>query len=267
MRIAVASIVIGFTTLIGVISYNAPPYITLSDDAILSNFKTDDKFVNIRGNVSTLHNTKIRVNGQSVALDDMGNFDYKLPLVEGWSNVEIEAKSDKGQELKQSRVYRTTSAELKERKLQADKLVAEKNRLAAEEAAPKKKNDEARALKAKQDKIKSMPICNGVTVKSSCKLEGSIYKSYVYYPAVAEKSHTIRETTYKDEITGYCTLCSDGTYSPSCATGRGACSHHGGVAQWNAPRTSKVPVYVDKVIVDTPAVAERYEKVLDPTYN
>ncbi|GHT83434.1 hypothetical protein FACS1894125_7060 [Actinomycetota bacterium] len=42
------------------------------------------------------------------------------------------------------------------------------------------------------------------------------------------------------DVVDYCTLCNDGTYSPSCATGRGACSHHGGVAQWNAKRTHTV---------------------------
>lgn len=37
----------------------------------------------------------------------------------------------------------------------------------------------------------------------------------------------------KRRITGYCTLCADG--SISYATGRGACSWHGGVAEWNHP--------------------------------
>lgn len=36
-------------------------------------------------------------------------------------------------------------------------------------------------------------------------------------------------------IVEYRTLCNDGEYSPSNAKGRGACSHHGGVANWNAP--------------------------------
>jgi tetratricopeptide (TPR) repeat protein len=39
----------------------------------------------------------------------------------------------------------------------------------------------------------------------------------------------------KKRITGYCSKCCDGTFSPSCATGRGACSHHGGVCEPNAP--------------------------------
>lgn len=34
-------------------------------------------------------------------------------------------------------------------------------------------------------------------------------------------------------ITGYCTQCCDG--SISYARGRGACSHHGGVCNWNSP--------------------------------
>jgi len=37
----------------------------------------------------------------------------------------------------------------------------------------------------------------------------------------------------KKHIVGYCTLCADG--STSSATGRGACSWHGGVAEWNHP--------------------------------
>ncbi|RYX79068.1 DUF3761 domain-containing protein [bacterium] len=112
-----------------------------------------------------------------------------------------------------------------------------------------------------------MPTCDGKSIKSSCKEAGSIYKTFVYYPAVAEKTRMITETTYREEVTGYCTLCNDGTYSPSCSTGRGTCSHHDGVAQWNAPKVSRVPVYTQKVIVDAPAVTEYYEKVLDPQFN
>jgi len=44
-----------------------------------------------------------------------------------------------------------------------------------------------------------------------------------YEPAVPDKKIVI----------GYCTLCSDGTWSPSCAIGSGACSWHGGVAAYN----------------------------------
>jgi len=258
---------LSFTALFGVIGYNAPPYISLLDESILSNYKTDNDSVGIHGQVSTLHNTKVQINGKSIDLDKGGNFNYNLPLAEGNTSIRLEAKSDKGLEFKQFKVYRTTSAELKERKIQAEKLASEKKRIAAEEAANKKKIAETHILKAKQNKINSMPVCNGKNIKSSCKSEGMIYKTYVYYSAIAEKSHTVKEITYRDEVKGYCTLCNDGTYSPSCATGRGACSHHGGVSQWNAPRISKVPVSVDKIIVDAPAVAERYEKVLDPAYN
>ena len=37
------------------------------------------------------------------------------------------------------------------------------------------------------------------------------------------------------ELLYYQTVCCDGTYSPSNAKGRGACSHHGGVCNWNKP--------------------------------
>ena len=105
--------------------------------------------------------------------------------------------------------------------------------------------------------------CDGMTVITNCTLNGVSYKTYQYHAALPEKSHTEQVTTYEKNVTGYCTLCSDGTYSPSCATGRGACSYHGGVAQWNAPRYSNVPVYSTKTVVDAPAIAEYYEKVLE----
>lgn len=105
------------------------------------------------------------------------------------------------------------------------------------------------------------PTCNGTSVTSNCVLDGAHYKTYVYHEAVPEKSHTEQVTNYEKKVVGYCTLCSDGTYSPSCATGRGACSHHGGVAQWNAPKYENVPVYTNKTVVDAPAQAAYYEKV------
>lgn len=107
------------------------------------------------------------------------------------------------------------------------------------------------------------PTCNGTTVTSDCKLGKIQYKTYIYHEAVPKKTHTEQVTTYEKKVTGYCTLCQDGTYSPSCATGRGACSYHGGVAQWNAPEYSTVPVYTTKTIVDAPAKAAYYEKVTE----
>ena len=107
------------------------------------------------------------------------------------------------------------------------------------------------------------PICDGTIVTTGCTVEGVNYTSYVYQPEVAEKSHTETITTYKEKVAGYCTLCNDGTYSPSCATGRGACSHHGGVDQWNAPRYSQVPEYTTKTIVDAPAQAAYYKKIAE----
>lgn len=110
---------------------------------------------------------------------------------------------------------------------------------------------------------KIVPACDGTTVTSGCTLENITYKTYKYHPAVPEKTHTETVTTYKEEVSGYCTLCNDGTYSPSCATGRGACSHHGGVAEWNAPRYKNVPVYTNKTVIDAPAQAAYFEKVLE----
>jgi hypothetical protein len=105
---------------------------------------------------------------------------------------------------------------------------------------------------------KAKPICDGTSITTLCTVDGVSYKTYVYHAAVAEKTHTETTTTYQEKVTGYCTLCNDGTYSPSCATGRGACSYHGGVQQWNAPRTTKVPVDTSNTIVDAPAQAAYY---------
>ena len=110
---------------------------------------------------------------------------------------------------------------------------------------------------------KAKPICDGATITTACTVDGVSYKTYVYHAAVAEKTHTETTTSYQDKVTGYCTLCNDDTYSPSCATGRGACSYHGGVQQWNAPQTSKVPVNSTNVIIDAQAQAAYYEKVAE----
>lgn len=107
------------------------------------------------------------------------------------------------------------------------------------------------------------PTCDGTAATTTCVADGMNYKTYVYHQAVAEKTHTQSVTTYKEEITGYCTLCSDGSFSPSCATGRGACSHHGGVQQWNAPRVSQVPVVSETLVVDAPAQPAYFEKVVE----
>jgi hypothetical protein len=59
---------------------------------------------------------------------------------------------------------------------------------------------------------------------------------YTYKTLVKSAVEHIPAVPDRKEIIGYCTLCNDGTLSPSCAVGRGACSWHGGVAQYNYPR-------------------------------
>ena len=140
-------------------------------------------------------------------------------------------------------------------------------------AAGASSNNQSSKLNTTQDSIntstaedtskKTIPTCDGTAVTVACTADGIKYKTYIYHPAVAEKTHTETVTTYREEINGYCTLCGDGSYSPSCATGSGACSHHDGVAQWNAPVVRNVPVYTTNTIVDAPAVEEFYEKILE----
>lgn len=94
----------------------------------------------------------------------------------------------------------------------------------------------------------TLPTCDGTSVTKNCKCEGVKYKIYQYYPEVEEKSHF--ETTYTYEnYEDSCTLCVDGTWSPTCATGRGACSWHGGVQEYDATRiTTKKIEHKNKVI-------------------
>lgn len=108
---------------------------------------------------------------------------------------------------------------------------------------------------------KKVEVCDGTSVTHDCSFDGVEYSIYKYYPAEPEQSHVETVTTYTKEIVGYCTLCNDGTRSPSCATGRGTCSHHGGVAEWNAPIYNDVPHYEYVTVVDVEAVPERWEIV------
>lgn len=66
-------------------------------------------------------------------------------------------------------------------------------------------------------------------------------KDYVYKilesPAVPYQPRT----PDRKEVIGVCTLCNDSTFSPSCAVGRGACSHHGGVSAYGVERYRIIP--------------------------
>lgn len=114
----------------------------------------------------------------------------------------------------------------------------------------------------KEQTEEKISTCDETSITTNCEVDGIVYTIYKYYPAEEEKYHYETITTYERQITGYCTLCNDGTYSPSCATGRGACSHHGGVAEYNAPVYSEVPKQEQKKVIDSPAVPERWEKVV-----
>ena len=122
--------------------------------------------------------------------------------------------------------------------------------------------DEENDNNVTQNEEEKLPICDGTSITTNCEVDGIVYTIYKYYPAEEEKYHYETITTYERQITGYCTLCNDGTYSPSCATGRGACSHHGGVAEYNAPIYSEVPKQEQKKVIDSPSSPERWEKIV-----
>lgn len=104
-----------------------------------------------------------------------------------------------------------------------------------------------------------VPTCDGTNITTACQVDGVMYNKYIYHPAQPAVTH--KETKSADEqvISGYCTLCVDGTWSPSCATGRGACSHHGGVQQFNAPIYTTHTNTWQEDVIDTPAQDAYYE--------
>lgn len=75
------------------------------------------------------------------------------------------------------------------------------------------------------------------------------------------------------KVVGYCTLCNDGTFSPSCAVGRGACSYHSGVNAYNVAKyitirgvaevaaRSAVYSYVPRSYMDS----QSYSKPMSPS--
>ena len=88
------------------------------------------------------------------------------------------------------------------------------------------------------DKISSStPSCSSLDAGFCQNNPGEyVYKTLIS-PAVAYQPGT----PDKKEVIGYCTLCNDGTFSPSCAVGRGACSYHAGVASYNVQEYRTIP--------------------------
>ncbi|TAL14685.1 hypothetical protein EPN95_02155 [Patescibacteria group bacterium] len=84
---------------------------------------------------------------------------------------------------------------------------------------------------------KTTQSCNNVESGFCEKDIGTYVDKSVVSPAVMYQPGTPDIKT----IIGYCTLCNDGTFSPSCAVGRGACSYHSGVAGYNVAQYMTTP--------------------------
>lgn len=106
-----------------------------------------------------------------------------------------------------------------------------------------------------------VPTCDGTTITTDCQVDGIVYSKFIYHPAIPESSHIEIVTTYENQIVDYQTLCNDGTWSPSNAKGKGACSHHGGVADYYAPVYRNVRVDTEQTVID-PGVDAWYETEL-----
>lgn len=93
-------------------------------------------------------------------------------------------------------------------------------------------------LQLEEQIAETTPSCDTIG-EGFCKQEsvtspdGKNIISYTYKILVKKAVEYQAAVPDKREVVSYCTLCNDGTFSPSCAVGRGACSWHGGVAQYN----------------------------------
>jgi len=91
---------------------------------------------------------------------------------------------------------------------------------------------------AEVEKVKgSTPGCDSLDTGFCQKAPGEFSYKTLQTPPVPYTP----ATPDKKVIIGYCTACNDGTFSPSCAVGRGACSWHGGVAAYNVAQFRVTP--------------------------
>ena len=126
---------------------------------------------------------------------------------------------------------------------------------------PQEKQQENSQDENTKEKKEELPTCDGKKVTSNCKVGDITYSKYIYHPAQKAVTHTEKvQTGTKNEYSNPYTLCADG--SRSGATGKGACSKHGGVAEWKHRDLIEVPIYEEKTIIDSPAKNEYYEKVV-----
>lgn len=84
---------------------------------------------------------------------------------------------------------------------------------------------------------KKTKSCDSVNSGFCQKNTGVFVQKKMVSPAIKY----VAGTPDRQEIIDYCTVCRDGTFSPSCAVGRGACSWHGGVSAYNVPRYRTIP--------------------------
>lgn len=145
--IATAAVAL-LATLLIIIGLNAPATITVNNLGKNNTINTDDASYTLTGNVSTLHDTILTINGEKVSFSDSGDFSKKLDLKEGDNSIELVATSEKGTTKETVTIHRTTQAEFAERARKAAEEKAKKE-AAEKAAADKKKADEDAAAKKK----------------------------------------------------------------------------------------------------------------------
>lgn len=161
-KLITASIALIFFAFVGVGTYNAPPTLTLADTAYASGevIKTDDADYLVKGSVSSIHTAQLKINEEQVEIKTDLSFEKKVSLKEGDNTIKIEAVSEKGSDIQQLKIYRTTQAELDERaRIAKEKEEAAKK--AEKEAAEKARIEQGLAGKL----YKVVGIVDGDTIK------------------------------------------------------------------------------------------------------
>lgn len=143
----IVTFVVALLITIGLIgSYNSPPVINVAD-AKNNTISTDNSEYALEGNVSSLKDATLTINGRPVVLSESHEFLHNIQLKEGDNIVDLVAVNENGKTEEAITIHRTTQAELMAR--------TEAEKLAAKEKAEKENKKIAEAEAKKDAKAKS----------------------------------------------------------------------------------------------------------------
>ncbi len=131
----------------------APPNLELVDLDAKETHKTASSSYGIEGQVYP-YDSKVTINGQSVAVESQGKFNYDVPLKEGKNDVTVVAKGNSKTTQESYKVYRYTASDIEKQKQDARRYEAEIKEQAIQKAAADQARKAAIAQKAAADAAK-----------------------------------------------------------------------------------------------------------------